>query len=361
MRHGNMKALVLAGGKGTRLKPFTDTTTKQLLPVANRPILFHVMDVVEGAGIADIGIVISPERGEQVKQALGDGSRWKARITYILQPEPAGLAHAVKIAQPFLGSSPFFMILGDNIYKCDIKDFVAQFHRHNADALLLVKEVTDPSNFGIVELSSSGEVTYLQEKPQQSPGNLALAGIYLFSPAIHEAISSIKPSRRNELELTDAVQELVEKGKVVRAHILEGWWIDTGNEDDLLKANRIVLDEFLERNIQGQVDAESRIDGQVEIGKGTVTEKSEIQGPASIAENCLIKNSVIGPYASIGRGTLIEESVIENSIILNESHIHKIKRLTESIIGNRVELAGDGTDGAKRLFLGDDVRMQIEP
>ncbi len=354
-----MKALVLSGGTGTRLRPFTSTTTKQLLPVGNEPILFRIMDMVQQAGIADIGVVVSTEWGEQVRQALGDGARWQAQFSYIPQSAPAGLAHAVKIAQPFLKDSPFLMVLGDNVYKCHIKNFVAEFNKRKADCLLLVKEVADPSSFGIVECNENGEVLCLREKPKQSPSRLACAGVYLFSPAIHEAIRRTKPSWRNELEITDAIQQLIEMGKKVRAHLLDGWWIDTGDKEDLLEANRFVLDEFLKEGIRGHVNAGSCITGKVEVREGTLIENSEIRGPASIAENCVIRRAVVGPYASIGEGSIIEAAAVENSIVLKGSRIVKLKRLTESIIGNRVVLTGDGKSEAGRLFLGDDETQQV--
>lgn len=360
MSHGDMKALVLSSGKGTRLRPLTNTTTKQLLPVANRPILFYIMDMVREAGIADIGLVVSSEWGDQVEQAIGDSSRWNARITYVLQPEPAGLAHAVKIARQFLGNSPFLMILGDNVYKCDIKGFVAQFQEQSIDALLLVKEVNNTNDFGIAELNAEGKVVRVQEKPQKPRSNLALAGIYLFSSAIHRAIDFIKPSPRGELEITDAIQKLIEMGKEVRSHILTGWWLDTGKKDDLLRANRAVLDEFLKPDIRGKVDSGSQVVGKVEIMRGAVIEDSTIRGPVSIAENCRVKNSFIGPFTSIGKGTVIEASSVEHSVILENCRIYCIERLADSLLGKGAELVkGEGRSKAIRLFIGDDAKVEL--
>ena len=355
-----MRALILAGGKGTRLEPLTHTITKQLLPVANKPILFYIMDMVREAGITDVGVVVSNKWGAQVEQALGNGSRWNCQITYIVQHEPAGLAHAVKVSRSFLANSLFLMVLGDNIYKFAIKDFVTRFEEQNLDALLLLKEVDKPSGFGIAELDSDEQVIRVQEKPEQPRSNLALAGVYLFSPLIHEAIDAIKPSRRGELEITDAIQKLVEMKRKVRGHILEGWWLDTGDKDDLLKANCMVLAELLKKNIQGRVDANSQIIGKVEIGKGSVIEHSEIHGPASIAEDCLIKGSYVGSFTSIGKGTTVEDSSIEKSLILENCYIQNIDHLVDTLIGSKVRLIKhDQVPKAVRLFVGDDAKIEV--
>lgn len=360
MNHRQMKALVLSGGKGTRLRPFTNTTTKQLLPVANRPILFYIMDMVKEAAITEIGLIISPEWGEQVEQAIDDGQKWNAHVTYILQPEPAGLAHAVKVARQFLRNSPFLMILGDNVYKCNIQDFVAQFHKDKPDALLLLKEVDNPSNFGIAELDSEGEVTRVEEKPREPRSNMALAGVYLFSPAVHEAIDTIKPSWRGELEITDAIQQLIEMGRKVHGYILDGWWLDTGNIGDLLMVNRKVLSELVKPNIQGQLDSKTQMTGNIEVGKGTIIENSKLHGPVSIAQDCFIRNSFIGPFTSVGAGTEVEGSSIEGSIIMENCHIRRIERLAESLIGNDVELThGEHKPKTLRLLIGDDGEIEF--
>jgi glucose-1-phosphate thymidylyltransferase len=356
----NMKALVLAGGKGTRLKPLTNTLAKQLIPVANRPILFYVIDHIVESGITDIGVIISPETGESIKEILGDGSLWNAKITYILQTEPLGLAHAVKTARGFLGDSPFLMFLGDNLIDGAIKEFVVEFDRNPTDALILLKEVPDPRLFGVAELDALGNVIGLAEKPKEPRSNLALVGVYLFTPEIHRAIDSIKPSWRGELEITDAIQKLFDWGKGIKSHILKGWWLDTGKKDDLLEANRVVLDQFIKREINGDVDNKSIITGRVKIGEGTIIEESTIRGPVAIAKGCQIKHSFIGPFSSIASGTVIEHSRVDHSVILENCLISKIEHLEDSVIGRRTEVKHRGDPfKVMRLFVGDDAKVDL--
>ena len=333
---------------------------KQLLPVANKPILFYVLDQIREAGITDIGIIISPETGSYIKKAVGDGSKWNAQITYILQPEPLGLAHAVKTAQDFLGNSPFLMFLGDNLIQGGITQFVEQFSTSSPDALILLKAVKETHLFGIAELNGAGQVCHIEEKPKHPRSNLAVIGVYLFSPAVHEAIAHIKPSWRGELEITDTIQQLIDTGKNVQSYILDGWWLDTGKKDDLLEANRVVLDDFLKRDVKGEVDATSQIAGRVEIRPGTKIKNSTIRGPVSIAEECQIKNSFIGPFTSIGNRTVVENSSIEHSVLLEDCHILDIERLVDSIIGKGTEVI-KGKQGFKalRLFLGDDAKVEL--
>ncbi len=355
-----MKALILCGGKGTKLKPITNTIAKQLLPVANKPILFYVLDQIREAGLTEIGIIISAETGHWIKEAVDEGLAWNVDITYILQPEPLGLAHAVKTAQDFLDDSPFLMFLGDNLIEGGIKSFVEEFNSFHPDALVLLKEVPDPRLFGVAELDASGKVMHLVEKPKEPKSNLALAGIYLFTPEIYQAISQIEPSWRGELEITDAIQKLLEAGKEVRSHILQGWWLDTGKKDNLIEANRVVLDDYLKRDIMGEVDSQSQIVGRVEVRRGTKVESSIIRGPASIAEDCRISNSFIGPFTSIGAGTIIENSSIEHSVILEKCSILKIERLADSLIGKGTEVVKQEQNfRALRLFIGDDARVEL--
>ena len=356
-----MKALVLAAGKGTRLKPLTNTVPKHLLPVGNKPILFHVLDYLIEAGIKDIGIVISPDSGPYIEEAIGTGSEWGGQITFIIQAEPLGLAHAVKVAQGFLGDSPFLMFLGDNLVQEGVKDFLEEFHTSNSDASILLKEVTDARAFGVAELDSSGRVIHMVEKPKKPKSNLAIIGVYLFTAEIHKAIAEIKPSWRGELEITDAIQELLEMGKEVRSHLLRGWWLDIGSNDGLIEANRVVLDAFLKRNIKGEVDSQSRIVGRVQIEEGTELENTRVQGPVFIAANCRVRNSLIKPFTNIRAGTLVEDSSLEHSVILENCQILKIKHLADSVIGRNAVLAGQGKSPDKlRLFIGDDCTVELE-
>ena len=355
-----MKAIILAAGKGTRLKPLTNTMPKHLLPVANKPILLHVLDYLKEAGINDIGIIVSPDSGSYIREALSDGSRMGMNITYIIQSEPLGLAHAVKVAQDFLGNSPFVMFLGDNLIQGGIKDLVEQFHTSSFDANILLKEVSDPRAFGVAELDASGRVIHLVEKPREPKSNLAVIGVYVFTTEIHKAIARTKPSGRGELEITDAIQKLLEMGREVGSHILQGWWLDIGSNEGLLEANRVVLDDSLEQDIKGEIDSQSRINGRIEVKEGAKIKNSLIQGPVSIAEGCRIRNSVINPFTSIGAGTVIEDSSIEHSVILDNCQVLKIEHLADSVIGrNTVLTAREQCFKAIKLFIGDDSRVEL--
>jgi glucose-1-phosphate thymidylyltransferase len=356
-----VKALVLAAGKGTRLKPLTNTVPKHLLPVGNKPILFHVLDYIKEAGIKDIGIVVSPDSGPYIEEAIGTGSGYGGQITFIVQPEPLGLAHAVKVAQGFLDDSPFLMLLGDNLIQEGIKDFLNEFHTSNSDASILLKEVPDPRDFGVAELDSSGRVVHVVEKPKKPKSNLVVIGVYLFTAEIHKAIAQTKPSWRGELEITDAIQKLLEMGREIRSHLVRGWWLDIGSNEGLIEANRVVLDAFLKRDIKGEVDSQSQIIGRVQIGKGTKCENSLVRGPVFIAANCRIKNSSIKPFTNIRAGTVVEDSSLEHSVILENCQILKIKHLADSVIGRDTVLAGQGKSPKKiRLFIGDDGKVTLE-
>jgi glucose-1-phosphate thymidylyltransferase len=355
-----MKALILAGGKGNRLKPLTHTRPKQLLPVANRPILFYILDQIRQTGIDDIGIVISQDTGPQLKQAIGNGSRWGVKVSYILQPQPLGLAHAVKVSRDFLGDSPFLMFLGDNLIQGEITTFVELFNRNRLDAVVLLKKMPNPGAFGVAQLDSANRIVCIEEKPKQPKSDLVVVGIYVFSPAIHRAIEQIKPSARGELEITDSIQQLINNGGQVLSQKLEGWWLDTGSRDDLLEANRIMLEEFVSRKVLGRLDFKSSILGAVEIGEGTVVENSQINGPVSIGANCVIRNSFIKPLTSVGDNTIIEDSSVERSIILGDCRICSSQPLTGSVIGQGVKLNKAATKtGGLRLFVGDDAVLDL--
>ena len=355
-----MKAIILSGGKGTRLRPLTYSGAKQLVPVANKPILFYCIDNIVQTGIKEVGIIISPETGQEIKNTVGDGSLWNINIQYIVQEEPGGLAHAIKTARDFLSDNSFVMYLGDNLIGTGINQFVEEFKKNAPEALILLKEVDNPKQFGVAEVSKEGKVINLLEKPDVPPSNLALVGIYIFSPKIHEAIEKIKPSKRGELEITDAIQELIKIGCYVESFILDTWWLDTGKKDDLLTANVIILDEWLKGNINGHIDDSSKVLGRVTIGKGSMIKKSTIRGPVIIGEHTMIENSFIGPHTSIGDNVKIMKSSVEHSVVMNSSELIEIERIEESIIGRRVKITSNNTmHKALRLMLGDDSVVEV--
>ena len=355
-----MKALVLAGGRGTRLRPLTYTMSKQLIPIANRPILHYVMDHLKEADLHEVGVIIAPETGDQVRASLAPNP-WGFRFTFILQEAPLGLAHAVRVARDFLGEEPFVMYLGDNLIGQGIGDFVKDFVESKADAVILLKEVEDPRRFGVAEVAPDGRVIRLVEKPKNPPSNLALVGIYIFSPAIHEAIEQIRPSWRGELEITDAIQQLLNNGGDVRSYILRSWWLDTGKKDDLLEANRVVLDEWVHREIQGTVDEASRIIGRVYIEKGAYIERSIVRGPAVIGEGAQVKDSFIGPYTSVGKGCCIKGAALEYCVLLEGAQIIEVERIEDSVIGRNARVA-KGEQSSRRaltFMIGDDAEVLL--
>jgi glucose-1-phosphate thymidylyltransferase len=356
-----MKAIILSGGKGTRLRPLTYTGAKQLVPVANKPILWYGIEAIVAAGITDVGIVISPETGEEVKAKTGNGERFGAQITYILQDQPAGLAHAVKVAQPFLGDSPFVMYLGDNLVQSDLGLFLEHFNTKSLDALTLLCPVANPSAFGVAEVDENGRILQLVEKPAVPRSNLALVGIYLFSNTIHHAIAGIRPSARGELEITDAIQFLIDQQKPVEARQIQGWWLDTGKKDDLLEANRIILDTCLSVAIEGEVDAQSQVIGRVQIGAGSRIVNCTIRGPVTIGSNCHLENCFVGPYTSVADRVTLIDADLEHSVILQGAKVTGIhQRIVDSVIGQRAHLKlAPQRPKALRFMIGDDCQIDL--
>ena len=354
-----MKALVLAGGRGTRLRPLTHTLAKQLVPVANRPVLHYVMDQVARTGICEVGVIISPDTGAAIQRAL-EANPWKLSFEFIVQQEPKGLAHAVQTARDFLGDEPFLMYLGDNLIGQPIGEFVEKFQQAQPQALILLKEVADARLFGVAQLNGQGHVQRLIEKPQDPPSNLALVGVYLFSPAIHRAIEAIKPSVRGELEITDAIQTLLDQGGVVESFVMKAWWLDTGKKDDLLEANRVVLDEWAVRDLQGTVDAASKITGRVQLHASALIEDSVIRGPAIIGARTVVKHAFIGPHTSAGNDCHVENSSIQHAVLLDGSRVVNVERLEDSVLGrNAVVTQVEGRHRALRLMIGEDSEVMI--
>lgn len=336
----NMKALILAGGKGTRLRPLTYAMAKQLVPVANKPILHYALDSLYRAGIRDYGIIISPETGESIKQSVAEWQPDDARSEFILQDEPAGLAHAVKIAQPYLGEDDFIMYLGDNLINADLGSHITEFRNAHYDASILLKQVPNPSSFGVAELDASGQVLRLVEKPKEPKSDLALVGVYLFTTRIFDAINRIQPSWRGELEITDAIQRLIEDKAVVHSRVHEGWWLDTGKKDDLLSANKVVLGDFMHYEIEGDVDEASRLTGDVHVDKDAVVRNSRISGPVIIGKRCVIENAFIGPYVSVGDDCVIRDCHVENSVILEGCLIDSVRgKIEDSLFGKGCKVA----------------------
>jgi len=354
-----VKGLVLSGGKGTRLRPITYTSAKQLVPVANKPVLFRVVEAITEAGIDDIGIVVG-DTAEEIMKAVGDGSRWDVRITYIEQEDPLGLAHAVKISEPFLGQDRFVMFLGDNVIQGGISNLIRQFEGSEWNTQIVLKEVGNPQQYGVAELNGEGQILRLVEKPKTPRSNLALVGIYMFDHHVFEAVEGIKPSWRGELEITDAIQWLVDHGHKVYPYVHQGWWIDTGKMEDMLEANRLVLDE-IEHFIAGNVDAASQVNGKVTIEKGAEIINSTIRGPAIIGEDTRIVNAYIGPFTSIYHHVLVEDSEIEHCIVLEHSRIVDVPhRIEDSLIGRSVEIVRSPIKPrAYKMTLGDNSRVGI--
>ena len=353
-----LKGLILSGGRGTRLRPITHTSAKQLIPVANKPVLFYGIEAMVAAGIEDIGIIIAPETGEEIKTVTGDGSRFGVKLTYILQDDPLGLAHAVLTAEPFLGDSAFVMYLGDNLLQGGIGELVERFRAHAPDALILLTPVPDPEHYGVAELQD-GSVIRLVEKPTDPNTDLALVGVYMFTPAVHVAARAIEPSARGELEITDAIQHLVDSGSRVEPHIVHGWWKDTGRLEDILAANRLVLDTISE-HIEGKLIG-SQVDGRVIIEPGAHLERSTVRGPAIIGRDARLVDCYIGPYTAVGEGCTIENAEVEHSILLAGSTVRNLAgRMESSLLGRNVTIGRDlRQPRAYRFLVGDNSEVGI--
>jgi glucose-1-phosphate thymidylyltransferase len=353
-----LKGLILSGGRGTRLRPITHTSAKQLVPVANKPVLFYGIEAMAQAGIEQVGIIIAPETGDEIRSAAGDGSRFGVDLTYIVQDQPLGLAHAVLTAEPFLGESPFVMYLGDNLLQGGIEELVGAFRDSEPDALILLTPVPDPHNYGVAELNS-GTVVRLVEKPPTPQTDLALVGVYMFTGSVHAAARAIEPSGRGELEITDAIQRLVDQGKRVEPHVVKGWWKDTGRLEDMLAANRLVLD-----TIEGRVEGElvnSQVDGRVVIEQGARLERSAVRGPAIIGSGAQLADCYIGPYTAIGEGCLIKNAEVEHSILLAGSVVRDLAgRMESSLLGRNVKIGRDHRQPrAYRFLVGDNSEIGI--
>jgi glucose-1-phosphate thymidylyltransferase len=355
----DLKGLILSGGAGTRLRPITHTSAKQLVPVANKPVLFYGIEALVEAGVTEIGIIIAPETGEEIREAAGDGAAFGASITYILQDEPAGLAHAVLTAEDFIGASPFIMYLGDNLLADGLRGLVSTFRAEQPDALILLTPVDDPQSYGVAELDGE-RIVRLIEKPKDPPSNLALVGVYLFGSPIFDAARALEPSWRGELEITEAIQGLIDDGHKVQSEVVRGWWKDTGQLADMLEANRLVLEE-VETCLDGEIDEGSRIEGRVVVEQGATISGSVVRGPAVIGAGASIEDAYIGPYTSIGEGVRVHRAEIEHSIVLAGSVVEDLgTRMEASLLGRNVKLSrSDGMPKTLRLLVGDNSVIEI--
>lgn len=352
-----MKGLILSGGAGTRLRPITHTSAKQLVPVANKPVLFYGLEAMRAAGITQVGIVVGETRAE-IEAAVGDGSAFGLEVTYLPQEAPLGLAHAVLISEAYLGDSPFVMYLGDNLLKEGIAPFVRDFEQSAPDALILLQQVADPRSYGIAELDE-GRVVRLVEKPAEPRSDLALVGVYLFTPAVFASVKAITPSTRGELEITDAIQHMIDRGLRVEPHVVRGWWKDTGKLEDMLEANRLVLSTLV-RDVQGDLH-ETTIEGPVVVGPGSRLERCTVRGPVVIGAGCRLSDTFVGPYTSLSDGVVVDHAEIEHSIVLENSRIsHLSTRMSDSLIGRDFVIAhSDARPVAYRFLVGDSCQIGI--
>ena len=351
-----MKALILSGGEGSRLRPITHTNAKQLIPIANTPILFHALRAIADAGIVEVGVVVG-HTAKEVMAAVGDGSTWGLRITYIPQAKPLGLAHAVLTAEEFVGDEPFVMYLGDNVLLEGLQGFVEEFERHRPSAQIFLAKVPEPERFGVAVLDGD-RVTRLVEKPKEHISDLALVGVYLFDRSIVDAARTLEPSWRGELEITDAIQRLVDDGRTVRAAMVGGWWKDTGRPEDLLEANRMMLRQLVPR-IDGEVDDESRLAGTVVLQRGARVARSAIRGPVIIGEGTVVEHSVIGPDVAISYGCTVRGSEIEDSIVMEQCTIEDVRSMAGSILGRGVDVRRATRPEIYRLIVGDHSQVRV--
>jgi glucose-1-phosphate thymidylyltransferase len=357
-----MKGLVLSGGSGTRLRPLTHTGPKQLIPVANKPVLQYVIEDLKKAGVTEIGVILGNNGKEQVIAELKDGEQYGVRITYIDQGAPLGIAHAVQCAKDFLGKDDFIVYLGDNMLRDGVKGLVDDFYRGQYDAAISLQAVTDPGQFGVAELNGDGRVIRLEEKPKVPKSNYALVGVYLFTPVIFDMIKQIKPSWRNELEITDAIQKLLDNKCNVRSHIVTGWWKDTGKPEDILEVNRFVLDD-LKPVISGTVEDGAIMMGRISLGKNSLVKKGcVVRGPVVIGDNCVIESGTyIGPFTSVGNNCIIKGAYIESSVLMAGCRLECDNRIVDSLIGKNATIASSNSDLPKgtRLIVGENSFLKI--
>jgi glucose-1-phosphate thymidylyltransferase len=353
-----MRGLVIAGGHGTRLRPLTHTSAKQLIPVANKPVIFYALEDLASAGIREVGVIVAPHSADEIREVVGDGSRFGLRISYILQSEARGIAHAVLTAEEYMGDELFVAYLGDNVLEGGVGALVQHFETERPNASILLTKVPHPEAFGVAELDGD-RVVRLVEKPKDPPSDLALVGVYLFDRNVFDAAKAIEPSGRGELEITDAIQHMIDRGLDVRAEIHTGWWLDTGKKDDMLEANRVLLDSLTKR-IDGEVDEASQIEGKVVVCSGAKIVRSRIRGPAIVGEHAAVVDSYIGPFTAIGDHCTIESSEVDHSILLTGARIVGVSRVTDSILGREAEVVLDSsTPRAYRFLIGDQSSVGV--
>ena len=348
-----MKGVILHGGSGTRLRPLTYSGPKQLIPIANKPVSQYALEDIASCGVEEVAIILGQTFPELVREHYGDGSKFGVKISYIQQDEPRGIAHAIGLCEDFVGGDDFVVYLGDNILQHGIGGHASRFHENHSEAIVLLKEVEDPRRFGVAQFDGDGRLVKLVEKPKEPPSSFAVIGVYFLRPSIFESIKSLKPSWRGEMEVTDAIQGLMDRGLKVGHSVVDGWWFDTGKKDDILEVNALVLDERAKAEMLGQ-SANSKLSGRVQVAKGTKISNSTIRGPVAIAEDCVIEDSFIGPHTSIGMSSKVKDSNVENCVLLEGSELDGIERLEESLIGKHSKVKQDARNRRTlKVHLGD--------